>query len=114
MLTLFALFALSALSAPQRRKYLVKVIRPFQDISRLGAFAWPDNTPALQQVHQPARLCEPHPELALQHGRGAELAANNQLSRRDQQLEVVADIGVDLARPLRDRLNVVAVLGPRL
>ena len=96
--------------APQGGQHLVEVVWPLQDVPRLGTFAWPDNTPALQQVHQPAGLGEPDPELALQHGRRAELAGDDQLGRGDQQLKVVADLAVDLLGLLRGRRDVLAVL----
>src|SRR5262249_23502537 len=55
------------LPAPQRREHFIEVIRPDQYVPCFGTFAWADNTPALQEVHQPAGLCEPHAQLALQH-----------------------------------------------
>src|SRR6202034_2084396 len=88
----------SRLPAAKGGQHLVEVIWPLQDVPRFGTFAWPDNTPALQQVHQPARLRETHSQLALQHGRRAELAGNNELGRGDQQLKVVADLAVDVLR----------------
>ena len=57
----------------------------------------PDDAAALQQVHQPPGLGEAHPQLALQHRGGAELGADDQLGRLQQQFEVVADVRVDLA-----------------
>jgi len=97
-------------SAPKGGQDFVEVIWPLQDVPRLGTFAWPDNTPALQQVHQPARLGEPDPELALQHGRRAELAGDDQLCRGDQQLKVVADVTVDVLGLLRCRRDILPVL----
>ena len=83
----------------------MEVIRSFQDVPRLGTLTRPDNTPALQQVHQPAGLCETDPELALQHGRGTELAGDDQLGGRDQQLQVIAYLGVDLPGLLAGRVS---------
>src|ERR1700757_2043924 len=60
-------------------QHLVEVIWPLQDVPRFGTFAWPDNTPALQQVHQPAGLREADPELALEHRCRPELRGHHQL-----------------------------------
>src|SRR5580693_4148126 len=109
----------SRLPAAKGGQHLVEVIWPLQDVPRFGTFAWSDDTPAFQQVHEPARLRETHPELALQHGRRAELAGDDQLGRGDQQLEVVADLAVDFpgllrrggdVRPVLDLLLLLAVL----
>src|SRR6202021_2075323 len=86
----------SVLPAPQRINHAVQVVRPDQDVPGLGSLAGPDDAAALQQVHQPAGLGEPDAQLALQHGRGAELGPDDEFRRLHQQFQVVADVGVDL------------------
>src|ERR1035437_5183548 len=68
------------LPAPQRVNHFTQIIGPDPDVPGHGSFARPDDPPALQKVHEPARLSEPHPQLALQHRGGAELRANDKLS----------------------------------
>src|ERR1700733_2661164 len=88
--------AQSILPAPQRVNHFPQIIRPDPDVPGLGSFTRPDDPPALQKVHEPARLGEPHPQLALQHRGGAELRANDKLSGLHKQFKVIADVGVDL------------------
>src|SRR5215472_15133252 len=104
----------AVLPAPQRCQNSRQVVRDNQDIPGLGALAGADDPPALQQVHQPARLGETHPQLALEHRGGPELSVDDLLSSEQQQIEVVADVGIDLpGAPLRHR-DVLAVGGLRL
>ena len=49
----------------------------------------PDDAPALQQVHEPPGPGEADPQLALQHGGGAEPAAHHQLHRLAEQVVAV-------------------------
>ena len=73
----------------------------------------PDDLARLEEVHQAARLREADAELALQHRRRAELGRDDELGRREQQLEVVADVGVDLLLLGHGR-DILPVLRPRL
>ena len=66
-------------------------------------------TPALHEVHEPSGLGEPDPQLALQHRGRAELDRDHQLGGLEQQVEVVADVLVDLSLAGRCRGDVVAV-----
>src|SRR5882757_3980430 len=57
--------------------YVVHLIGRDQHVAGLGALAGPDDAPTLHQVHQPARLGEPDPQLALQHRRRTELRGDH-------------------------------------
>src|SRR6185312_2673768 len=50
-----------------------------EDGSGLGTLRRTDHAAALHEVHEPAGTGEPDPELALEHGGGAEPAADHQL-----------------------------------
>ena len=73
-----------------------QVVRLHQNVPRLAALARADDPAGLQQVHQPAGLREADPQLALQHRRRPELGGDDELGRLQQQVEVVADVLVDL------------------
>src|SRR6202044_3232765 len=83
-------------TALERRHQRRQVVGLDQHISGLGALAGTDDAAAFQQVHEPARLGEADPQLALQHRGGSELRADDQLGRGQHQFEVVADVLVDL------------------
>ena len=80
----------------QAREHLLQLVGLDQHVAGLRALRRADDAAALHQVHQPARLGEPDPQLALQHRRRPELAGHHQLGGLDQQLQVVADVLVDL------------------
>ena len=67
----------------------------------------------LQQVHQAPGLGEAHAQLALEHGGRAELAGDDELSRLQQHVHVVADLLIDLLLDLRDD-DVLPVVGLEL
>ena len=80
------------------------LVRRDQHVAGLRPLARPDDAAALHQVHQPAGLGEADAQLALQHRGGSELRGDDQLGGLAQQVEVVADVAVDLlgsARPRR-------------
>ena len=97
------------LPASQGCQYSGQVIRDNKDIPGLGPFARADDPPALQQVHQPARLGEADAQLALQHRRGPELGGDHQFSGLYQQVEIVPDVRVDLPGPPLGHRDVLAV-----
>ena len=80
-----------------------------QHVAGLRALARADDSPALEDVHQPAGLGEADPELALQHRGRPELRRHDQLDRLDHQVEVVADVVVELALALLRGGDVLAV-----
>src|SRR6478672_9902423 len=87
----------------------VEVIGLDEDVARLRAFARPDDAPALEDVHEPTCLGEADPELARQHGGGSELGRHDELDRRDDEVEVVADVVVELPPGLGRGGHVLAV-----
>ena len=46
---------------PQGRQGLLQLVRLDQHLAGLGPLRRPDDAPGLHEVHQPARLGEPHP-----------------------------------------------------
>ena len=60
-----------------------------QYCSRLGPLTRPDDTALLEQIHDPPGPRETDLELALEHRRRAELAANNELHRLAPKVVVV-------------------------
>src|SRR5262249_51909050 len=60
--------------------------------SRLRAFRWPDDPLALEEVHEPPGAGEPHPQLALEHARRPQPAADDELHGLVQQLFVLVDV----------------------
>src|SRR2546430_4958882 len=83
-------------AAAQPVEHLVQLVRLDQHLARLRPLTRPDDAARLHQVHQPPGLGEPDPQLALQHRGRAELRADHQLGGLDEQLQVVADVLVDL------------------
>ena len=59
--------------ATERAEYLAQVVGFDEDVAGLRSLAGADDAAALEQVHQPACLREPDPQLALEHGRRPEL-----------------------------------------
>src|SRR5450759_4451162 len=66
--------------ALQAHEDLVQLLRAHQDVAGLGALGRADEAAAFHQVHQPARLGEADPQLALQHRCGTELGGHHQLA----------------------------------
>ena len=99
--------------AAQPREHAGQLLGGDQHVARLRALRRADDLARLQQIHQASGLGEADAELALQHRGRAELRRDDELGRREQQLEVVADVGVDLLL-LGDDRDIRAVLGPRL
>src|SRR5207248_4956535 len=85
-----------SIAAAQPVQYLIQLVGLDQHLARLRPLARPDDAARLHQVHQPPGLGEPDPQLALQHRGRAELRADHQLGGLDEQLQVVADVLVDL------------------
>ena len=69
-----------------------------EDGPGLRALRRAHHAPPLEEVHEPAGPGEAHPELALQHARRAEAAADHELHRLGQQVVVVVGVA---ARPAR-------------
>ena len=67
-----------------------------QHLARLGPLGRPHDAAGLHQVHQPAGLGEADPQFALQHRRRAELAGDHQFDGLQQDIHIVADIGIHL------------------
>src|SRR5215210_9001140 len=82
--------------APKGDQDGVQLVGLDQDVAGLGPLAGANDAPALHQVHQPPGLGETHPELALEHRGGAELGGDHELDRLAEQVQVVADVAVDL------------------
>ena len=93
----------------QGRDDPVDVVGLDQHVACLRALAGPDHAAALEDVHQPSRLGEADAQLALQHRGRAELGGDHQLDRLDHEVEVVADVVVELALGLLRDGDVVAV-----
>src|SRR4051794_13654214 len=104
----------SLLSLLQRGDDPVEVVGLDEYVAGLRPFARADDPAALEDVHQPAGLGEADPELALEHGRGPELRGHDELHRLDHQVEVVADVVVELATRGRRGRDVLAVGGREL
>src|SRR6478736_5564731 len=96
--------------APQLRQHAGQLLDGDQDIASLGSLGGADDLARFEEVHQPAGLREADAELALQHRGRAELSRHDELGRGEQELEVVADIGIHVLL-LRDDGDVVAVVG---
>src|SRR3954470_3790911 len=77
----------------QRRLELVGLD---QHVAGLGPLGRADDAAALHEVHEPTGLGETDPQLALEHRRRAELAGDDELHGLDEQLQVAADVLVDL------------------
>src|SRR5215469_3388133 len=99
----------SSVLATQGSQKSAQVVRANQYVAGLRAFAWPDHTTALQQVHETARLGKANAKFALQHRGGAELGVHNQLSGLHEQVEVIANVGIDFALPALMGYHVVAI-----
>src|SRR3974390_1134018 len=67
----------------------IELLGGHEDRPGLGAFGGADDPTSLEQVHQATGPREPNPQLALEHRGRAQLRADDQLHRRDQQLVVV-------------------------
>src|SRR4051812_9051361 len=98
----------------QRGDDTVEVIGLDQDVACLRPLAGADDAAALEDVHEPPGLGEPHPQLALEHRGGPELGGDDELDRLDHQVEVVADVVVELALGGRRSGDVLAVAGLQL
>ena len=99
----------SGMSSPRSSASVVgQVVGLDQHVAGLGALGRADHPAGLEQVHQAAGLGEPDPQLALQHRGRAELRRDDELGGLQQQVEVVADVVVDLLLR-RDDGDVVAV-----
>jgi Gpi18-like mannosyltransferase len=61
------------------RESLLKLVGFDKNLTRLGPLGGADDAAGLHEVHEPARLRETDPELALEHGRGAELGRDDEL-----------------------------------
>src|SRR3954447_23625066 len=72
------------------------LIRMHENVACLGSLARSDDAAAFHQVHQPTGFREAHPQLALQHRGRPELRGDHELCRLAEQVEVVADVAVDL------------------
>ena len=82
--------------AAQRLQDLVELVRLDEYISRFGAFAGSDDAPTFHEIHEPACLGKAHAQLPLEHRCGAELGGDDKLDGLAQQVEIVADVLVDL------------------
>src|SRR4051795_10121052 len=87
----------------------VEVVGLDEHVTGLRAFARSDHAAALEDVHQAAGLGEADPELALQHRGRPELRGDDQLDRLHHELEVVADVVVELPLGLGGCGDVLAV-----
>ena len=76
---------------------LVEVVGLDEHVAGLGALARPDDAAALEDVHQAAGLGEADPQLALQHRGRPELRGDDELDRLEDEVQVVADVVVELA-----------------
>jgi hypothetical protein len=95
-------------SPPRSTTRTSRAPRPHEHVARLAALGRADDAAALHEVHEPAGLGEADAQLALQHARAPELRRDDQLDRRAEHLEVVADLLVDLALGLGRRDDVLA------
>jgi Gpi18-like mannosyltransferase len=69
---------------PQRGQRLLQLVRLDQHVPGLAALGRPHDAAGLHEVHEPARLGEADPQLALEHRGRTELARDDQLDRLDQ------------------------------
>ena len=99
--------------AAQSCEHLGQLLGGGQHVARLRALARPDDLARLEQVHEAPGLGEADAQLALQHRRRAELGRHHELGGGEQQLEVVADVGIDLFA-LDGGRHVLPVLGAGL
>ena len=67
-----------------------------EHIPRLRPLRRPDDLARFEQVHEASGFGEADAQFALQHRRRPELGRHDQLGGREQQFEIVADVGVDL------------------
>src|SRR5512144_222189 len=95
--------ALRSLLPLQRCENFLEIVGFHQYVARLRALTRPDHATTLQDVHQPSRLGEADPELALQHRRGPELRRDDELDGLDDEVHVVADVVVKLPLALLRR-----------
>src|SRR4051812_30784450 len=99
----------SLLSLVQCGDDSVEVVGLDEDVAGLRPFAGADGPAALEDVHQPAGLGEADPELALQHRGGSELRGHDELHCLDHEVEVVADVVVELTTRRCRRRDVLTV-----
>src|SRR3954453_17960590 len=88
--------AVARLVDPECRQGLFELVGLDQHLAGLGSLGGAHDATGLHEIHQPARLGEADPQLALQHRGGAELRRDDQLDGLDEQLQVVTDLLVDL------------------